>query len=45
MAHILYNAQKENNHLVIVPNAGHGISYVVEPDLYIKEMKKFFYKS
>ena len=45
MAHILYNAQKENNHLVIVPKAGHGISYVVEPDLYIKEMKKFFYKS
>jgi pimeloyl-ACP methyl ester carboxylesterase len=38
----LHNANKEKTKLVLIPNAGHCLCYLIEPELYLKEMKDFF---
>ena len=38
----MYNSKKENNKIVTIPNAGHGLCYLVDSDLYIKSLQKFF---
>jgi pimeloyl-ACP methyl ester carboxylesterase len=38
----LHNANKEMTKLVLIPNAGHCLCYLIEPELYLKEMKDFF---
>lgn len=39
-----YKACVAPKHLVTVPKAGHGLSYPVDPENYIREMENFFYK-
>ena len=36
-----YNACIAPKRLVSVPNAGHGLSYIVAPELYLKELDDF----
>jgi pimeloyl-ACP methyl ester carboxylesterase len=38
----LHTANKEMTKLVLIPNAGHCLCYLIEPELYLKEMKDFF---
>lgn len=38
----LHNANKDNSHLILIPKAGHCLCYLIEPELYLKEMKEFF---
>lgn len=42
MSEKLYEAKKENNKLVTIPNAGHGLCYLIDSELYIKSLKEFF---
>lgn len=43
MSKILYDACSSRKKLVLVPKAGHGLSYPVDPDSYIREIRDFFY--
>lgn len=45
MSKINYDACKARKRLVMVPGAGHGLSYPVAPELYIKEMRDFFHNT
>ena len=38
----LYEACNSVKHMVSIKNAGHGISYLADPDLYVEELNKFF---
>lgn len=42
MSGINYTACASRKKLVLVPNAGHGLCYPVDPDTYISEMDHFF---
>ena len=42
MSKINYEACASRKKLVLVSGAGHGLSYPVDPELYISEMKAFF---
>ena len=42
MSYELHEANKEMTHLVVIPKAGHCLCYLVKPELYLNEMKKFF---
>ena len=44
MSRELYEACPSRKKLVTVPNAGHGLSYPVEPEVYVKELREFFGK-
>ncbi len=38
----LHEKAKTRIKLITVPKAGHGLSYLIEPELYIKELNEFF---
>ena len=42
MSQTMYDACPTRKRLVTVPGAGHGLSYAVEPERYIRELKDFF---
>jgi fermentation-respiration switch protein FrsA (DUF1100 family) len=42
MTEQLYNECSSKKELFIVPNADHGISYLIEPDKYVNYVKSFF---
>lgn len=42
MSQITYDACNTRKKLVMIPGAGHGLSFPVAPELYIQEMKNFF---
>ena len=43
MSQEMCNACPAKTKLVLIPGAGHGLSYPVSPELYLKEMRDFFY--
>ena len=43
MSQINYDACPSRKKLVLIPGAGHGLSYPVAPKLYIQEMYDFFH--
>ena len=43
MSQINYDACPTRKKLVLIPGAGHGLSYPVAPELYIQEMADFFH--
>ena len=43
MSKINYDACASRKRLVLIPNAGHGLSFPVAQERYIREMKNFFY--
>ena len=45
MSQINYDACPTRKKLVMIPGAGHGLSYPVAPELYIQEMADFFHCS
>ena len=44
MSEKLYKACTSNKKLVLIDKAEHGISYLVDPNIYLKEAKDFFEK-
>lgn len=38
-----YTACPSRKRLVTIPGAGHGLSYLVDPELYLQEMRTFFH--
>lgn len=42
MSQFLYDACTSRKKLVMIPGAGHGLSFPMAPELYIQEMKNFF---
>ena len=44
MSEQMYKACNTRKQLVSVKNAGHGLAYIIEPDLYLKELDNFFKK-
>jgi len=42
MSRINYEACASRKRLVIIPEAGHGLSYPVEPEWYLEELRRFF---
>lgn len=42
MSRACFNACASRKKLVTIPGAGHGLSYAVEPDLYVETLKEFF---
>ena len=42
MSRKMYDACPGRKRLVTVPGAGHGLSYAVEPERYLRELKDFF---
>ena len=38
----LYEACNSLKHMVSIKNAGHGISYLADPDLYVEDLNNFF---
>lgn len=42
MSEKLYAEKPENAKLVTIPNAGHGLCYLIDSELYIKSLKEFF---
>lgn len=44
MSQFNYDACVSKKKLVMIPNAGHGLSFPVDPDRYVKEMDDFFHK-
>ena len=40
----MYNKCQSTKKLVLIPNASHGIAYLVEPELYLNEVINFFNK-
>ena len=45
MSSINFDACISRKKVVLIPGAGHGLCYPISPDLYIREMKSFFYES
>ena len=45
MSQITYDACAAKKKLVMIPGAGHGLSFPVDPALYIHEMRLFFHDS
>jgi len=45
MSQINFDACMVRKKLVLIPGAGHGLSFPVAPDLYVKEMDDFFHGS
>lgn len=43
MSQKMYDACSSKKRLVIVPGAGHGLSFPVDPELYLQEMAEFFH--
>ena len=43
MSQINYDACPSRKKLVLIPGAGHGLSFPVSPDLYVQEMDDFFH--
>lgn len=43
MSQINYEACNSRKKIVFIPNAGHGLSFPIAPDRYIKEMDEFFH--
>ena len=43
MSKINYDACSSRKKLILIPEAGHGLSYPVAPELYISEMREFFH--
>ena len=43
MSEELHNANKNASKLVFIPNAGHCLCYLIEPELYLETMKEFFH--
>ena len=43
MSQINYDACSTRKKFVMIPGAGHGLSYPVDPERYIQEMAEFFY--
>lgn len=41
MSNNLYELCNQKKRLVIIPNAGHGVAYLVDPDKYIQEFEDF----
>ena len=42
MSKNLYNVCSSKKRLVEIEHAEHGVSYLVNPDLYVKELNDFF---
>ena len=42
MSRINYEACNSKKWLVTIPNAGHGLAYVVDPDKYLSALKEFY---
>ena len=42
MSRINYEACTSKKKLVIIPRAGHGLSYPVAPDIYLNALREFF---
>lgn len=42
MSEMMFESKKENNKLVIIPNAGHGLCYLKDSKLYIDSLNEFF---
>lgn len=42
MSQKLHEVTKSKTKLVAVKNAGHGLSYIIEPERYLKELRDFF---
>jgi len=42
MSRTNYNACNSKKMIVTVPGAGHGLSYLVEPEKYLSSLKEFF---
>ncbi len=42
MSENLYNSCNSRKHITIIKNAEHGISYLIEPELYVNELNEFF---
>ena len=45
MSQKIYNACSSRKKLVVIPGAAHGLSFPVDPNRYIAEMKAFFYEN
>lgn len=45
MSRINYDHCPSRKKLVLIPGAGHGLSFPVAPELYLEEMDDFFYKT
>lgn len=43
MSQINYDACSGRKKIVMIPGAGHGLSFPVAPDLYVEEMRAFFH--
>lgn len=42
MSDINYNACQSKKTIVTIPNAGHGLCYIIDPDKYVSAMRDFF---
>ena len=42
MSKICYNACTSRKKLITVPGAGHGLSYLIDPERYLRELGEFF---
>lgn len=42
MSQINYDACRSKKKIVTIPNAGHGLSYLVDPETYLQSLKEFF---
>ena len=42
MSRVNYEACASRKHLVTIPGAGHGLSYPVDPERYLRELRDFF---
>ena len=42
MSKICYNACTSRKKLITVPGAGHGLSYPIDPERYLRELGEFF---
>ena len=45
MSQKIFNACASRKKLVVIPGAAHGLSFPVDPNRYITEMKAFFYEN
>ena len=43
MSQLNYEACSARKKLILIPGAGHGLSYPVAPDQYLSEMRFFFH--
>ena len=42
MSRINYEACASRKHIVTIPDAAHGLSYLIDPERYLSEMREFF---